>query len=225
MSTCSSLTSSSLHRLLAGYRCTLGALTTAVLLSATPMAAQAVAAHQHGVAELTLAQDGDQVLVQLDSPMANLVGFEGKPANDEQRAAMQDLKTKLDLPLIAIKDCQLLDMEASYPQADHDDHDGHDDHEEHAHGEHDHDDHNHDEHDHDEHDHDEHDHDEHDHDDHAVHSDLSAHWVFECSTSSLQLSTRLFEYFPGMVTLNLQWSTPQGQGAALWQTDGELTLD
>lgn len=204
MSTCSSLTPSSLHRLLAGYRCTLGALTTAVLLSATPMAAQAAAAHQHGVAELTLAQDGDQVLVQLDSPMANLVGFEGKPANDEQRAAMQDLKTKLDLPLIAIKDCQLLDMEASYPQADHDDH------EEHAHGEHD---------------HDEHEHEEHDHDGHAVHSDLSAHWVFECGTSSLQLSTRLFEYFPGMVTLNLQWSTAQGQGAALWQTDGELALD
>ena len=204
MSTCSLLTSSSLHRLLAGSRCTLGALTTAVLLSATPMAAQAATAHQHGVAELTLAQDGDQVLVQLDSSMANLVAFEGKPANDEQRAAMQDLKTKLDLPLIAIKDCQLLDMEASYPQADHDDH------EEHAHGEHD---------------HAEHDHEDHDHDGHAVHSDLSAHWVFECSASSLQLSTRLFEYFSGMVTLNLQWSTAQGQGAALWQTDGELTLD
>jgi hypothetical protein len=148
-----------------------------------------VQAHEHGVAELTVVLD-QQVQVELLSPMANLVGFEGPANTDERRAALQALQNRLKQPLLAINGCQLTSFSAPLADMTADEHDEHD---EHA--------------------------DEHE------HSDLDAHWTFQCNNhQDLKLTTRLFEFFPGVTTLKLQWITPSGQGASLWQQDDTLLL-
>lgn len=45
--------------------------------------------HEHGVAELRLAQEGGQVLLDLESPAVNIVGFEHAPANAADREALE----------------------------------------------------------------------------------------------------------------------------------------
>jgi len=45
--------------------------------------------HEHGVAELRLAQEGDQVLLELASPAVNIVGFEHAAANAADREALE----------------------------------------------------------------------------------------------------------------------------------------
>jgi hypothetical protein len=45
-------------------------------------------AHAHGLARLDLAMEGGLVLIGLESPAANIVGFEHAPASLEERAAL-----------------------------------------------------------------------------------------------------------------------------------------
>lgn len=46
-------------------------------------------AHAHGLARLDLAVEGGLVLIGLESPAANIVGFEYAPANLEERAILE----------------------------------------------------------------------------------------------------------------------------------------
>ena len=100
---------------------------------------------------------------------------------------------------------------------DHDDH-KHDD--EHEHDAHDHDDHKHDdEHEHDAHDHDDHKHDdehEHDHDhDKEAHGDISVDYEFTCKAEVTGVSLQgWFNQLPLMESLQTQWISAKGQGAA-----------
>ena len=52
-------------------------------------------AHQHGVAELQVAVDGPSLVVRLDSPLDNLLGFERAPRSDQERAAAEQLLARL----------------------------------------------------------------------------------------------------------------------------------
>jgi len=105
---------------------------------------------------------------------------------------------------------------------EHDEH-GHDDHkhdDEHEHDAHDHDDHKHDdEHEHDAHDHDDHKHDdehEHDHDhDKEAHGDISVDYEFTCKAEVTGVSLQgWFNQLPLMESLQTQWISAKGQGAA-----------
>lgn len=49
-------------------------------------------AHQHGVATLTLAQEGQMLDVMLDSPMVNLLGFEHVPANASEQQQLKNMQ-------------------------------------------------------------------------------------------------------------------------------------
>ncbi|OEE57478.1 zinc-binding protein [Enterovibrio norvegicus FF-454] len=167
-------------------------------------------AHQHGLVEWHIAQDGEELLVEITAPGSDIVGFEYAPQNEEQKAAIeQALKSlaKADtlIELNASANCELVEqsvtqtLDESDDHSDHDDHDAHDKHDDHDnHDKHDgHDNHdNHDGHDaHDKHDgHDAHDkhggHDAHDkHDDHSEHhqkdaeshGEFSAQYTFHCS--------------------------------------------
>lgn len=56
------------------------------LLLAAPLGALAHgSAHEHGVAKLDIAVDAKQIVVQLESPLDNLVGFERAPRTDSER--------------------------------------------------------------------------------------------------------------------------------------------
>ncbi|MEZ9073765.1 zinc uptake protein ZrgA [Vibrio splendidus] len=139
-------------------------------------------AHVHGKVEVNIAQDGQELLVEVTAPGADVVGFEHAPETAEQKKVFEQAIAQLNKPeeLFGFNNasCTLKFKSVTNTlEDDHDDHEGHDhaegehdDHEGHDHAEHDHDDHK--GHDHAEHDHDDHkgdDHAEHDHDDHEGH--------------------------------------------------------
>jgi Protein of unknown function (DUF2796) len=51
--------------------------------------------HEHGAATLSVALDGGKLLVDLESPLDNLVGFEHVPRTDQQRAAIKKMEERL----------------------------------------------------------------------------------------------------------------------------------
>ncbi|MEZ8628146.1 DUF2796 domain-containing protein [Vibrio splendidus] len=139
-------------------------------------------AHVHGKVEVNIAQDGQELLVEVTAPGADVVGFEHAPETAEQKKVFEQAIAQLNKPeeLFGFTNasCTLkLKSVTNTLEDEHDDHEGHDhaehghdDHEGHDHAEHDHDDHK--GHDHAEHGHDDHkghDHAEHDHDDHEGH--------------------------------------------------------
>ncbi|WP_435247882.1 zinc uptake protein ZrgA [Vibrio sp. nBUS_14] len=139
-------------------------------------------AHVHGQVEVNIAQDGQELLVEVTAPGADVVGFEHAPETADQKKIFEQAIAQLNKPeeLFSFNNanCTLKFKSVSNTlEGDHDEHEGHDhaehghdDHEGHDHAEHDHDDH--EGHDHAEHDHDDHkdhDHAEHDHDDHKDH--------------------------------------------------------
>ena len=147
-------------------------------------------AHVHGQVEVNIAQDGQELLVEVTAPGAEVVGFEHAPETAEQKKVFEQAIAQLNKPdeLFSFNNanCTLKFKSVSNTlEGDHDEHEGHDhaehghdDHEGHDHAEHGHDDHkdhehnDHKDHDHAEHDHDDHkdhDHAEHDHDDHEGH--------------------------------------------------------
>jgi hypothetical protein len=57
--------------------------------------AQAAGAHEHGVVKLDVAVDGSRVLIEIDSPLDNLLGFERAPRTDAERDQAAALVNKL----------------------------------------------------------------------------------------------------------------------------------
>ena len=80
----------------------MNALHTATTLLVTSLMTQAHAAeddrhsplgaHQHSVAELNVAIDGEQLMLELVSPAYSLLGFEHQPRTEAQRAAVTRLQ-------------------------------------------------------------------------------------------------------------------------------------
>ena len=158
------------------------AVSAALLFTASALASDADkkehrqhGAHEHGSAKLTIVSEGKELLIELDSPAANILGFEHAPENDQQKALIVQARDSLSninniVTLPATSECVLEHVEikgALFSQ-----HQGDDDHKEHSADKHDDDDHKEhsaDKHDND--DHKEHSDDKHDDDDHKEHSD------------------------------------------------------
>jgi hypothetical protein len=89
-------------------------------LSSGVCAQPAQGAHEHGVAELTVVLEGPALVVELSSPLDNLVGFEHAPANDAQRAALAEAGRRLReagamFVLPAAAGCRLDDTDIESP--------------------------------------------------------------------------------------------------------------
>ena len=56
-------------------------------------------AHQHGVASLNVALDGNTLELELDSPAMNLVGFEHAASSDADKAEVAAVRQQLEQPL------------------------------------------------------------------------------------------------------------------------------
>lgn len=101
-------------------------------------------AHEHGVADLRVAIDGSTLLIEFESPLDNLVGFEHAPRDEAQFEALHRLGYVLrgheglfGLPQAA--NCVLTDLQIESPYSLHHGHDhehGHDHPSEHGHHEH-----------------------------------------------------------------------------------------
>lgn len=78
-------------------------------------------AHVHGEAQLTLATDGGLLEIMLESPAANLLGFEQKPATAARQSVWQQQQTLLKsgqwLQLPAIAQCVLQQQQLNDPWA------------------------------------------------------------------------------------------------------------
>ncbi|MFZ6679197.1 DUF2796 domain-containing protein [Undibacterium sp. Tian12W] len=89
-------------------------------LQATVINSNAHEAHVHGSATVLLAQDGNKLTLEFDSPLDNLLGFEHAPRTDKQKQAAKallDLMQKPDtlLKLNAEADCQLATVKVVAP--------------------------------------------------------------------------------------------------------------
>ena len=162
------------------------------------------APHVHGHGELTLVIENNLVEVAFNAPAESIVGFEHKPANDAEKhhvkSIYQDLHKPLNFFNFSQAQCKVvetsIDFGALTPTDEHEHH-GH----EHRHDHHD------------KHHHDEHDH--HGHHDDSTHSEVEAHYRFECANiGKLNVVTlNIFEHFPSLEQLEAIWLVPQGQGA------------
>ncbi|MGO2162455.1 MAG: zinc uptake protein ZrgA [Vibrio toranzoniae] len=192
-------------------------------------------AHVHGQVEVNIAQDGQELLVEVTAPGADVVGFEHAPETTEQKKVLEQAIAQLNKPdeLFSFNNasCTLKFKSVTNSlEGDHDEHEGHvhaehghDNHEGHDHAEHEHDDHK--DHDHAEHDHDNHkghDHAEHEHDDHeghdhleGSHGEFTVEYHYQCSDVAKldTVSTQWFSKFSNTekMTVNLLTDTAQIQ--------------
>ena len=203
-------------------------------------------AHVHGIAELTIAIEGNEVEMMLVSPAANILGFEHKPKTPEQNARITSASETLGSYGSVISftgaACSPVEQDVYMPfESEHvahsdetDEHDHHDHDHEHHDADHHRKEHDHEEHDphedhhghHDEHkDHDEHhkhhedddDHHEHDHkheESHETHSEVNAVYRLSCkSVKALDAKVNIFDHFPAVEKLQVQWIKGSSQGA------------
>lgn len=142
--------------------------------------------HEHGVAELNLAVDGSSVLIELESPAANIVGFEHQPHDAAERdlvtKAIQRLQEAESLFVFTSNaNCsvQFAEVETELEQQhEHNDHDHHEN--------------------------------EKNSDDH---SEFSSNYIFSCEAIDKlkQVEVKLFEEFSGLESIKAQLITPQNQ--------------
>lgn len=167
---------------------------TALLLAAAflPQTAQANGdhdAHVHGVAQLLLTRDGHQLELTLESPAANLLGFEHPPASAEDREAINQAVASLRdterLFTISGGNCTVVDVQITSPFE-----------KIHHHAEHSH-------------------HGDDDAGHRDSHSEFHVSYQYECDANAeiKQLKTGLLAVFPAIELLHVQWITEHGQSA------------
>ena len=112
------------HRISFDRFASLLSLLAAASLPSAANAQHTHGAHEHGAAELTVALDGQALVIELISPLDNLVGFEHAPANDTQRAALaeagrllSDAEAMFALPVAAACRFEHADIESPWPMA------------------------------------------------------------------------------------------------------------
>ena len=157
-------------------------------------------AHEHGHGHLNLVVDGNQLMIELQAPAADLVGFEHTAKSDEEKAQYAKAVARLQQPDALFRfdpaaGCKLTRQELQAAKEDHD----------HEH-----------EHEH-EHEHDKADgaHDEHHHDD-AGHADMGAMYTYTCATPAKLngFEATLFSLYPSLEKLSVQGILATGQTAA-----------
>ena len=148
---------------------------------------ESLEAHAHGTAELFIVLEGQKLEIELHSPAINLIGFEHKPKNDEQKAKVEELEVKLtsagELFQISSAECQLNTQELDLGNLALEDSEHEDEH----------------------------------HDDEETHSDIEAQYSFSCQQpSSLRsLVTTIPNEFPSVESLEVQWIVNGRQGATV----------
>ncbi len=165
----------------------------AVLAGVRVPPALAAEAHVHGLARLTVAQDGASLVLALESPLANLLGFEHMPHGAKDKAAVARMARLLNRPgeLFAptpAAGCKpgAVKLESPVledpPKAASDHADEHQRAGAHQH----------------------------------EHADLDGEFTFTCARPDLLrgLEVKLFDAFPGMKRLDVEVATAKGQAAA-----------
>lgn len=144
--------------------------------------------HEHGVASLNVALDGNTLEIQLESPAMNIVGFEHAASSAADQAKVAAVRQQLQQPQAlfalpiearcALKEHELLGALFAAHADEHDEHGADEQDEEQG------------------------------------HSDISAHYQFDCATPAALQTLELgsfFGSFPGTEKLDVQLIGPSGQ--------------
>jgi hypothetical protein len=146
--------------------------------------------HVHGTASMSIVSEEQQLLLELDSPGMNIVGFEHAPNTAEQESALNSAMALLNDPATVAHfrggECVLDSYVLAASGADK--HSGHkhaDDSSNDVHG------------------------------NKADHSEIHARYVFRCArTDALEsIHIGLFEKFPGIEAISVQWIINSRQGS------------
>jgi len=183
-------------------------------MAATPALAEdtrQLDAHEHGVGQLDIAFDGQQIAMELHAPGADIVGFEYEATSAADRAAVDTAVATLARPLDLFvlpprAACSVVQASAELEGEDdhgeeHNDHDK--DHEEHSEDDHKHD-----------HDHD-HAQNEEGHADEAGHTEFHAEYLLTCADTEAvsEITFAYFEMFPNALELEIQVISDTGATA------------
>ena len=170
------------------------ALTAVVATPAFTQEARQLNAHEHGVGQLDIAFDGDQIAMELHAPGADIVGFEYGAESAEDRAAVDAAVAALAKPLdlfvlTEAAGCSIVNASAGLESEE--EHDAHDD---------DHDD---------DHAADEGSHDDHadeGHEDEADHTEFHAEYLLTCADPSAvtDITFAYFDAFPNALEVEVQ---------------------
>ncbi|MHA7228190.1 zinc uptake protein ZrgA [Vibrio campbellii] len=154
-------------------------------------------AHVHGHVEFNIAQDGKDLLIEITSPGADVVGFEHAPENAEQEKALGDAVAALKNTdqLFAINKqakCVIEDVHVSHTlgQDSHEGHEHHDEHEGHDH-------------------------------EHGGHGEFTAEYRYHCdSVADLNsINTTWFKQFPATESISANLFTDTTQSATSLSKD------
>ena len=171
--------------------------------------------HQHGLAELRLLLEEQRIEIEFESPAFNLVGFEHKASNPEEKSLVRNVEAILasPAPLMSLKGgaCSLGSSQVDVSSIiGGDEKHGHETEHEHE-----------DKHEHaDEHDHEaKHEHqDKHEHayEDKTSHADISASYSFSCDNlrGLKYVEVNFFDIFSGLESIKGVWVSETSQGAA-----------
>jgi hypothetical protein len=174
-------------------------------LAFCPLVAISAEKHVHGDAELFIALEGNQVLIEFESPADNIIGFEHAPATPLQH---QQLATSLALleehsSIAAFSEitCKQISAEVESPFKNHDEHEKSHDSEHKEHG---------------------HEHEK------SEHTEFHTSYTLECNADTQNLSAitiNAFKHFKGINNITVKWVTANGQGSTkVTATKTELEL-
>ena len=157
-------------------------------------------AHEHGVASLNVAVEGNSIYMEFFSPAANIVGFEHHPRTREQKDAVKEAVKKLQEgdALFILSNGSTSRLVKSRVDTDIDKDADHHSESEHGHGKEEH-----------------HDKEHGETDEHERHSEFEAQYHFVCKKPNklLQIDVKLFEVFPGIEHIEVQLITETKQTA------------
>lgn len=141
-------------------------------------------AHVHGAAVLNIVVEDKTILIELEAPAMNILGFEHTPNTEDQhnivKHANEQLKSYLSVLSIPDKQCKQTESELEFAHNSNDDgrHNGH-----------------------------------HDDEQNNTHSEYHLNYTVDCeSLKDLSLDINLFKNFPGFEHVDLNWIYDQKQG-------------
>jgi G3E family GTPase len=169
-----------------------------------PLVAIAADKHVHGEAELFIAFEGNQVLIEFESPADNIIGFEHAPATQLQQQQLANSLVLLDehssIAAFSEASCKQISANVESPfknnrelESDEKSHDS-------EHKKHDHD----------------HDHD-HEKNEKNEHTDFHTSYTLQCNADTQNINAvtiNAFKHFTGINNITVKWVTANGQGSA-----------
>lgn len=165
----------------------------------TALQAQQHEAHVHGIATLSMAFEDTTLEMAFESPAANLLGFEHRAKDTEDRQRVEAIASTLRAPdklfTFAGTKCVTTDVALNTEDLIADEHKHKREHEHEHH----------------------HDHGHSDGGKHGnEHREIKAEYRLSCeNTAAIQsVSTSMFQRYPGIEKINLMWVSDTGQGAA-----------